>query len=64
MLYFRDAAYNTCVAGIAASTRSLVKQFTTNASYDDYYDIVVDIGEINVEQFAMRVQTHCKLGFW
>jgi hypothetical protein len=46
-----------CVAGIAAATRSHVKQFPDVAAYDDYYDIVVDTGEIGVEQFAVRVQS-------
>ncbi len=45
-----------CVSGIAAANRSHVKQFPDAAAYDDYYDIVVDTGEIGVEQFAARVQ--------
>ncbi len=46
-----------CVSGIAAANRSHVKQFPDVAAYDDYYDIVVDTGEIGVEQFAARVQS-------
>ena len=46
-----------CVAGIAESNRSHVKQFPDVAAYDDYYDIVVDTGEIGVDQFATRVQS-------
>jgi hypothetical protein len=45
-----------CVSGIAAANRSHVKQFPDVAAYDDYYDIVVDTGEIGVDQFATRVQ--------
>jgi hypothetical protein len=41
-----------CVAGIAAANRSHVRQFPDVAAYDDYYDIVVDTGEIGVNQFA------------
>jgi hypothetical protein len=44
-----------CVSGIAAANRSHVRQFP-NVAYDDYYDIVVDTGEIGVEQLATRVQ--------
>ncbi len=32
-----------CAAGIAATTRSHVKQFPTVAAFDDYHDIVVDV---------------------
>ncbi len=46
-----------CVSGIASANRSHVKQFPNVAAYDDYYDIVVDTGEIGVEQFAARVQS-------
>jgi hypothetical protein len=46
-----------CVSGIASANRSHVKQFPDVAAYDDYYDIVVDTGEIGVEQFAARVQS-------
>ena len=46
-----------CVAGIAAANCAHVKQFPDLAAYDDYYDIVVDTGEIGVEQFAARVQS-------
>jgi hypothetical protein len=46
-----------CVAGIAAANCSHVKQFPDRPAYDDYYDIVVDTGEIGVEQFAVRVQS-------
>jgi hypothetical protein len=38
------------------ATRSHVKQFPSVAAYDDYYNIVVDAGEIGVEQFATLVQ--------
>ena len=41
-------------AGIAADNHSHV--FPDRAAYDDYYDIVVDIGEVGVETFATRVQ--------
>ncbi len=54
-------AYSTCVAGIAATTRSHVKHFPTTAAYDDYYDLVVDIGNIGVEQFAKSDSRHCWL---
>ncbi len=33
-------------AGIAAEKYSHVKYFPNHAAYDDYYDIVVDIGDI------------------
>ncbi len=46
-----------CVSGIAASKLSHVKQFPNFAAYDDYYDILVDTGEIGVDQFAMLVQS-------
>jgi hypothetical protein len=46
-----------CVAGIAAANRAHVKQFPDVAAYDDYYDIVVDTGEIGIEQFAVLVQS-------
>ncbi len=45
-----------CVAGIAAATRSHVKQFPSSTAYDYYFDIVVDSGDIGVEQFAKRIQ--------
>ncbi len=45
-----------CVSGIAAANRSHVKQFPDVAAYDDYYDIVVDTGEIGIDQVATRVQ--------
>jgi hypothetical protein len=38
------------------ANRSHVKQFPNVAAYDNYYDIVVDTGEIGVDQFATRVQ--------
>jgi hypothetical protein len=44
------------VSCIAAANRSHVKQFPDVAAYDDYYDIVVDTGEIGVDHFATRVQ--------
>ncbi len=48
----------SCVSGIASVHRSHVKQFPDVAAYyDDYYDIVVDTGEIGVDQFAKRVQS-------
>ncbi len=46
----------SCVSGIAPATRSHVKQFPDVTAYDDYYDIVVDTGEIGVDQFATRLQ--------
>ena len=51
------------VAGIAAANCSHVKQFPDRPAYDDYYDIVVDTGEIGVEQFAVRVQALLVLYF-
>jgi hypothetical protein len=45
-----------CVSCIAAANRSHVKQFPDVAAYDDYYDIVVDTGQIGVDQFATRLQ--------
>ena len=35
-------------AGIAADNYSHVKYFPNVRAYDDYYDIVVDIGEVGV----------------
>ncbi len=46
-----------CVSGIASVNRSYVKQFPDVAAYEDYYDIVVDTGEIAVDQYATRVQS-------
>jgi hypothetical protein len=46
-----------CVSGIASANCSHVKQFPDVAAYDYYYDIVVDTGEIGVDQFATRVQS-------
>ncbi len=46
----------SCVSGIAAANCSHVKQFPNVAAYDDYYDIVIDTGEIGVDQFATQVQ--------
>ena len=43
-------------AGIAASNYSHVNQFPSREGYDDYYDRVVDIGEVGVPEFADRVQ--------
>ena len=43
-------------AGIAADNYSHVKYFPNGQAYDDYYDIVVDIGEVGVPEFADRVQ--------
>ncbi len=43
-----------CVSGIASHHRSHVKQFPDVAAYEGYYDIVVDTGEIGVDQFATR----------
>jgi hypothetical protein len=45
-----------CMAGIAADQHSHVKQFPAIEAYDDYYDLIVAIGEIGVESFATRVQ--------
>ena len=36
-------------AAIAANHRGHVKQFQDVKAYDDYYDIIVDIGEIGVQ---------------
>ncbi len=38
----------SCVSGIAAAHQSHVKQFPYVAACNDYYDIVVDTGEISV----------------
>ncbi len=46
-----------CVSGITSAHRSHVKQFPDVAAYDDYYNIVVDTGEIGVDQFATQVQS-------
>lgn len=43
-------------AGIAVEKYSHVKYFQNRAAYDDYYEIVVDIGEIGVEKLAATVQ--------
>ena len=43
-------------AAIAADNHSHVKYFPSVKDYDDYYDIIVDIGEVGVESFADRVQ--------
>ena len=43
-------------AGIAASNYSQVHQFPSRAAYNDYFDRVVDIGEVGVPEFADRVQ--------
>ena len=43
-------------AAIAADHRGHVKQFPDVQAYDDYYDIIVGIGEVGVESFAARVQ--------
>ena len=43
-------------ASIAADNHSHVKYFPDVKAYDDYYDIIVDIGEVGVESFADRVQ--------
>jgi hypothetical protein len=45
-----------CVSGIAVAKRSHIKQFPIDAAYNYYYDILVDTGEISVEQFATLVQ--------
>ncbi len=44
-------------AGIAASQCSHVKYFPNQDAYNEYYDFVVDIGDIGVEGFATRAQT-------
>ena len=44
------------MAGIAADQHSHVKHFPSVPAYDDYYDLIVAIGEIGVESFATRVQ--------
>ena len=43
-------------AAIAADHGGQRKQFPDGPAYDDYYDLVVDIGDIGVESFADRVQ--------
>ncbi len=43
-------------AGITAEKYSHNKYFPNIPAYDDYYDIMVDIGEVGVESFATRVQ--------
>ena len=43
-------------AGIAADNYSHDHNFPDRAAYDDYYDLVVDIGEVGVPEFATRVQ--------
>ena len=43
-------------AGIAAEKYSHVKYFPNRATYDDYYDIAVDIGEVGVDSFATLIQ--------
>ena len=43
-------------AAIAADHGGQRKQFPDGPAYDDYYDLVVDIGDIGVENFADRVQ--------
>ena len=43
-------------AGIAADNYSHVHQFPTRPAYDDYSDLVVDIGEVGDPEFADRVQ--------
>ncbi len=57
LLHATDNVQSRCVSGIASANRSHVKQFPDVAAYDDYYDIVVDTGEIGVKQFAARVQS-------
>ena len=47
----------SCLAAIAADNYSHVQYFGGRRdAYDDYYDIVVDIGEVAVPEFATRVQ--------
>ena len=47
----------SCLAGIAADNYSHLPYFGGRRdAYDDYYDIVVDIGEVAVPEFATRVQ--------
>ena len=43
-------------AGIAAYNYSHVHNLPLRAAYDDYYDLVVDICEVGVPEFATRVQ--------
>ena len=43
-------------AGIAAKNYLHVKQYPDKAAYYDYYDIVMDISEVGVEDFATLVQ--------
>ena len=47
----------SCLAAIAADNYSHLQYFGGRRdAYDDYYDIVVDIGEVAVPEFATRVQ--------
>ena len=55
-LYLFCDANVRCMAGIAADQHSHVKYFPSVPAYDDYYDIIVGIGEVGVESFATRVQ--------
>ena len=43
-------------AGITAEKYLQVKYFPSRAAYDDYYDSVVDIGEVGVPLLATRNQ--------
>ena len=47
----------SCLAAIAADNYSHLPYFGGRRdAYDDYYDIVVDIGEVAVPEFSTRVQ--------
>ena len=47
----------SCLAAIAADNYSHLQYFGGRRdAYDDYYDIVVDISEVAVPEFATRVQ--------
>ena len=47
----------SCLAGIAAENYSHLPYFGGRRdAYDDYYDIVVDIGEVVILEFATQVQ--------
>ena len=47
----------SCLAAIAADNFSHVQYFGGwRDAYDDNYDIVIDIGEVDIPEFATRVQ--------
>ena len=47
----------SCLAAIAADNYSHVQYFGGRRdAYDAFYDIVIDIGEVAIPEFATRVQ--------